>query len=64
MLYTGGTTGLPKGVMFHQADSCRSLLGFRDVWSRIAIATTTEDIKALVLELHAGDPVVTSRAVL
>ena len=60
MLYTGGTTGLPKGVMFHQADLVQGLYSaFATFGLESRLPTTTEDIKALVLELHAGDPVVT-----
>ena len=37
LLYTGGTTGMPKGVMWRQADVCRNLLSigskkFAEAW--------------------------------
>ncbi len=60
MLYTGGTTGMPKGVMFHQADL---IMGFYSAFATFGLAarmpTSIEDIESLVLELHAGEPVVT-----
>lgn len=36
VLYTGGTTGLPKGVLWRQADIHRASLGGRDVTTREA----------------------------
>ncbi len=59
MLYTGGTTGMPKGVMFHQADLAMGLYSaFATFGLAARMPTSTDDIDALVLELHAGAPVV------
>lgn len=59
MLYTGGTTGMPKGVMFHQADL---VIGLYSAFATFGLAarmpTSTNDIEALVQELHAGVPVI------
>ncbi|HEY5092489.1 MAG TPA: AMP-binding protein [Acidimicrobiales bacterium] len=60
MLYTGGTTGMPKGVMFHQADLVQGLYSaFATFGLEARMPTSTDDIKALILELHAGEPVIT-----
>jgi fatty-acyl-CoA synthase len=58
MLYTGGTTGMPKGVMFHQAGLVQGLYSaFATFGLAARMPTSTEDIAPLVLELHAGEAV-------
>jgi acyl-CoA synthetase (AMP-forming)/AMP-acid ligase II len=60
MLYTGGTTGMPKGVMFHQDALVQGLYSaFATFGLAARMPTSTNEIEALVLELHAGAPVVT-----
>jgi fatty-acyl-CoA synthase len=60
MLYTGGTTGMPKGVMFHQGDLVQGFYSaFATFGLETRMPTSTDDIKALVIELHGGEPVVT-----
>ena len=58
MLYTGGTTGLPKGVMYHHGEfAARLYLAFASVGAAI-IPTRADDVAALVKEVHATAPVV------
>jgi acyl-CoA synthetase (AMP-forming)/AMP-acid ligase II len=60
MLYTGGTTGMPKGVMFHQGDLATGLYSaFATMGLGARMPSSTEHIVALVDELHASEPVVT-----
>ncbi|MCZ6890432.1 MAG: AMP-binding protein [Gammaproteobacteria bacterium] len=43
MLYTGGTTGMPKGVMYNNGDWCRELIrGYRNY--KMPIPETVDDI--------------------
>jgi 3-oxocholest-4-en-26-oate---CoA ligase len=57
MLYTGGTTGLPKGVMFPQGEFIERLLvsavalGLLD-----AVPTSRDDVRALLASAGAADP--------
>ena len=58
MLYTGGTTGMPKGVMYHHGDFvARLYLAFASVGAAIT-PTRADDVAALVREVHASAPVV------
>ena len=60
MLYTGGTTGLPKGVMYRQGDYSRAMLAGFD---RIAMGrpSSREDLQDAVRRLQAegGAPIST-----
>jgi fatty-acyl-CoA synthase len=59
MLYTGGTTGMPKGVMFHQDELVQGLYSaFATFGLAARMPTSTDDIESLVLELHNGETVV------
>jgi len=50
MLYTGGTTGMPKGVMYRQGDFTRGLAGGFAARG-LELPTTSEGLAALVQEL-------------
>jgi fatty-acyl-CoA synthase len=61
MLYTGGTTGMPKGVMFHQDELVQGLYSaFATFGLAARMPTSTDDIESLVLELHNGETVVSA----
>ena len=47
MIYTGGTTGLPKGVMYRQADLSKLLLSGYDFLARPRPTTTDELVGAV-----------------
>ncbi|MEE2058548.1 acyl-CoA synthetase [Rhodococcus artemisiae] len=51
MLYTGGTTGMPKGVLWRQHDIFMAACGGRDVYSGTCIASPDE-----VATRAAGNP--------
>jgi len=52
MLYTGGTTGMPKGVMFRHGDFVRGLFAnFALLGLSIPVPTTPEEIPAFVEEM-------------
>ena len=58
MLYTGGTTGMPKGVMYHNGDFCRSMTaGF--AIRGLPLPERVEDLPGLVRQLAdaGGTPV-------
>ncbi len=58
MLYTGGTTGLPKGVMFRQGHFVERLYGaFAALGLGAAPPTTAEHVAPLVREMTATTPV-------
>lgn len=50
MLYTGGTTGMPKGVMYHNGDHCRALSAF----SAAMGVTPSETVDDLPGNVEAG----------
>ncbi len=52
MLYTGGTTGMPKGVMYHQGEFSQALLSGYD-FRGLPRPTTREELMAAVRALHA-----------
>jgi 3-oxocholest-4-en-26-oate---CoA ligase len=55
MLYTGGTTGMPKGVMMRQGAFSQGVTSALAVSLRgLAPPATVEDLVALVRELHAA----------
>jgi fatty-acyl-CoA synthase len=58
MLYTGGTTGMPKGVMYRQADFNQGLAGGFAARG-LELPATTEQLAALVRQVAAegGAPV-------
>ncbi len=59
MLYTGGTTGNPKGVMFHQGDFVERLYGaFATFGLQSPLPTSAEHVISLVREVRALGPVV------
>lgn len=47
MLYTGGTTGMPKGVMYSNGEQCAGLAGLGAVTGG-AVPQSIEDLKAVV----------------
>ncbi|MBV1907584.1 MAG: AMP-binding protein [Pseudomonadales bacterium] len=50
MLYTGGTTGMPKGVMYRQGDHCKGMTlsyDFRGLKRPKTVEAMTETIRAL-----------------
>ncbi len=52
MLYTGGTTGMPKGVMYHNGQFCTAMCaGF--AMRGLEPPTTVEALPALVEQVHA-----------
>jgi acyl-CoA synthetase (AMP-forming)/AMP-acid ligase II len=60
MLYTGGTTGMPKGVMMRQGDFSKAVTTALAVGLRgLATPERVEDLVGLVRELHAaGDALI------
>ncbi len=50
VLYTGGTTGRPKGVLWRQADIWRAAMGGRDMGSGVEVA----DLDAVVAKARNG----------
>ena len=44
MLYTGGTTGMPKGVMYRHADHASYVQGLGYRWLGLEPPTTVEDV--------------------
>ena len=54
MLYTGGTTGLPKGVMYHQHPFVLGLSAFA-LGSRAAAPKQVEDVAAVIESLSERD---------
>ncbi|MGH9274651.1 MAG: AMP-binding protein, partial [Acidimicrobiales bacterium] len=47
ILYTGGTTGLPKGVLWRQADFLAACLGIAETTDELVEAATTGSLRAL-----------------
>ncbi len=59
MLYTGGTTGMPKGVMYRQADLVLRLYGaFAILGLRAELPAVAEQVGPLVEEISSTAPVV------
>lgn len=57
MLYTGGTTGLPKGVMFPQGEFIdRLLISAVSLGLLDAAPTTREDVRALLETMRTSSP--------
>lgn len=54
MLYTGGTTGMPKGVMYHNGGMCQALMGGYALRGMEAPASP-EQAGAAVTRIHADD---------
>ncbi|WP_337188194.1 AMP-binding protein [Phenylobacterium sp.] len=52
MLYTGGTTGMPKGVMYRQGDYSRAMLAGFD-WVGLPRPATREQLQIAVRQLQA-----------
>ena len=52
LIYTGGTTGMPKGVLWHQADAAISLLGLRNGHERREWDSLDELLDALPERPH------------
>ena len=60
MLYTGGTTGLPKGVMFRQGYFIERLYGaIAALGLKAAAPTVAEEVAALVREVTQSGPMTT-----
>jgi 3-oxocholest-4-en-26-oate---CoA ligase len=57
MLYTGGTTGLPKGVMYPNGSFCQALTGFGAAGREIAPPQTIAEVPAFLERV--GTPPVT-----
>ena len=57
MLYTGGTTGMPKGVMYTHGGFVRSLLGTAGAWGLVPVdqKLEIEDIHKEVLKISEED---------
>jgi acyl-CoA synthetase (AMP-forming)/AMP-acid ligase II len=54
MLYTGGTTDMPKGVMMRQGDFSKGVLAGLAAGIRgLPLAASVEELAQLVLQLHA-----------
>ena len=53
MLYTGGTTGMPKGVMYRHGDLCENLMGLYDI-AGLARPNTLEEVRAVVSGVAAS----------
>jgi fatty-acyl-CoA synthase len=47
ILYTGGTTGLPKGVLWRQADFLAACLGVRGTTAELVAAAQRSDLRVL-----------------
>jgi fatty-acyl-CoA synthase len=47
ILYTGGTTGMPKGVLWRQADFLAACLGIDQTTEQLVAAATTGSLRAL-----------------
>ena len=54
ILYTGGTTGMPKGVLWRQADIAASALGLRNT----ATGTEWTSVEDLIASVIASDPLI------
>ncbi|MEM1432673.1 MAG: AMP-binding protein [Pseudomonadota bacterium] len=53
MLYTGGTTGMPKGVMYDLANFAQSMVGMATGGRGFVPPTTVEDLAALLPQVTA-----------
>jgi acyl-CoA synthetase (AMP-forming)/AMP-acid ligase II len=59
MLYTGGTTGMPKGVMYHHAQLAQRLYSaFAVLGLKSPVPTLAEEVGPLVAEINSVAPVV------
>jgi acyl-CoA synthetase (AMP-forming)/AMP-acid ligase II len=57
MLYTGGTTGMPKGVMYPQGEFAERLLGAAVALGLVkSVPTDREGVRAFVEEMSASGP--------
>lgn len=54
MLYTGGTTGMPKGVMYRQGDHCHGLMMGYD-FRGLPRPTTNEEMIATIRKLEGAN---------
>jgi fatty-acyl-CoA synthase len=52
MLYTGGTTGLPKGVLYHHATHSHYIQGLGYRWLGLEGPSTVEEVPAAVRRAH------------
>ncbi len=57
MLYTGGTTGMPKGVMYPNGYFCQALLSMSAVGRGVAIPETPADVPAVIEALRETNQV-------
>jgi acyl-CoA synthetase (AMP-forming)/AMP-acid ligase II len=55
MLYTGGTTGYPKGVMYRHADHSRYIQGLGYQWIGLEGPSTVDEVPAAVRRAHAHE---------
>lgn len=55
MLYTGGTTGYPKGVMYRHADHSRYIQGLGYQWIGLEGPSTVVEVPAAVRRAHAHE---------
>ena len=54
MLYTGGTTGMPKGVMYPMGSFTEGFLGFYTNSAGLPAITSIEGVTALAKMIHTG----------
>ncbi len=52
MLYTGGTTGMPKGVMYNVGDFCTSFIGMGAMGRELAVPTTLDEYRQLLTKIE------------
>ena len=58
MLYTGGTTGMPKGVMYRQRDFVRGNIYAQFVAMGLTPPETVEDIAPMLGQINALGPII------
>ncbi|MGO9856220.1 MAG: AMP-binding protein [Acidimicrobiales bacterium] len=58
MLYTGGTTGMPKGVMYRQRDFVRGNIYAQFVAMGLTPPETVEDIAPMLEQINALGPII------
>ncbi len=57
MLYTGGTTGMPKGVMYHGGLFCQALMGMGAVGRQLPPPERIAEVPALIEAIGDGAPI-------
>ncbi len=57
MLYTGGTTGMPKGVMYHGGLFCQALMGMGAAGRELPPPERLAEVPALIEAIGDGAPI-------